>query len=79
MNSSGTETASDDWNENLTNRIRDLDSELSSLAPVSSMLGSVYTLMSIPVYRNLLAGTYMYICVQIRVLLCYYIVTSTFI
>ena len=26
------------------------------------MLGSVYTLMSIPVYRNLLAGTYMYMC-----------------
>lgn len=40
----------------MSGRPLDLDSEISSIAPLSSMMGSVHTLLSIPVYRNLLAG-----------------------
>jgi hypothetical protein len=53
---SGSDTASEDWGDSLSGRPLDLDSEISSIAPLSSMIGSVHTLLSIPVYRNLLAG-----------------------
>ena len=61
LHSSGSDTASEDFDTSTQSRTMDLDSERSNVVPITTMCGSIHALYSIPVYRNLLAGTFIFL------------------